>query len=307
MKRSGIVKTLARKFPSVFRGLVTLSVRGYLPRIHKNWLVRSLAFELFSETGFPMWGSPCRLHIPRELLTVYLDYVDFLDHEPLTRRVLMGLLKAGSVFIDVGANIGYYTLLAASKVGPRGRVHAVECSLNNLTMLKENVRKNNLQIVEIHPYAAASTRGELTLQVAVLGFSALGPTLRWPNLPDIGHVVRVPAVPLDEIIVSPVDLVKISAEGADLEVLTGMERILSEYQRLSLIVEWAPLQLADAGKDPLELPRFLQEAGLGRIEVLDQYCNRRRSLKETIEMLRAGKLPNAWVCDLFVQRLPQPA
>ena len=52
----------------------------------------------------------------------------FLDHEPIMRRVLASLLKRGSVVVDLGANIDDYALLAAGKVDPQGKVHAIECS-----------------------------------------------------------------------------------------------------------------------------------------------------------------------------------
>jgi FkbM family methyltransferase len=301
-KRSEIATHFAKKFPSISRAILTLSIRGFLPRLHKHWLGRALSADLFGQLGFPMWGSSCRLHIPRHLLNVYLGYVDFLDHEPLTRRVLTGLLRPGSVVVDVGANIGYYTLLAAGKVGPRGRVHAVECSPKNLMVLSENVRKNKLQNVKIHPFAAASQRGMLTLNVSAVGLSWFGPNSRWPDAPGVSDAVTVPCVPLDEIVQSPVHVVKIDAEGADLDVLKGMKRILSENERVSIIVEWAPPMLVEADKDPLELPRWLQGAGFGRITVLDQLSNKRCSLDEVTERVLSRKLPPEWVCDLFAQR-----
>ena len=302
MKRSEIVTHFAKKFPSIPRAILTLSIRGLLPPIHEHWLFKSLSPDLFEELGLPMWGSSCRLHIPRPLLNVYLGYLDFLDHEPLTRRVLAGLLRPGSVVVDVGANIGYYTLLAAGKVGPRGRVHAVECLPENLILLSENVRRNKLQNVKIHPCAAARERGMLTLNVSAVGLSRFGPNSRWPDAPGAGNTLTVPGVPLDEIIQSPVHVVKIDAEGADLDVLKGMERILSENERVSIIVEWAPPMLVNAGKDPLELPRWLQAAGFGRISVLDQLSKRRLSFDEATGRVRSGKLPPEWVCDLFAQR-----
>jgi hypothetical protein len=109
-------------------------------------------------------------------------------------------------------------------------------------------------------------------------------------------------VPLDEIVQSPVHVVKIDAEGADLDVLKGMKRILSENERVSIIVEWAPPMLVEADKDPLELPRWLQGAGFGRITVLDQLSNKRCSLDEVTERVLSRKLPPEWVCDLFAQR-----
>jgi FkbM family methyltransferase len=304
MKRSELFARIAKKVPSLSRLILTLSIRGFLPPIHNHWFFRSLASDLFQGVGFPMRHSPYRLYIPRELHSVYLDFFDMLDHEPLTSNVFLTLLKPGNVVIDVGANIGKYTLLASGLVGPAGRVHAVECSPETLALLTNNVARNNLQNVAIHQVAASSAPGTLSLNITAIGLSWFKPGPQWPAVQGSGTTVSVPAMPLDDIIPSPVHLVKIDAEGADLEVLKGMKRILSENDRVSVIVEWAPPMLVEAGKDPLELPRWLQEAGFGKISVLDEYYNKRRSLDETIEMVRAKKLPPDWFCDLFAQKLP---
>jgi FkbM family methyltransferase len=294
---------VARKFPSISREVLKLSVQGRFPPIHRHWFFQSLARDLFDGRGFPMWGSSCRLYIPRELYPIYLEYFNFLDHEPLTRSVIASLLKPGSVFIDVGANIGYYTLLAAGKVGPKGRVHSVECSPDTLILLRENVRRNQLENVDIYPVAASNVRGELTLNVSAIGLSLFSLHSNWPTLARSSDTVKVPSMPVDELVHSPVDVVKIDAEGADLDVLKGMSRLLSENKSVSVIVEWAPPLMAEAGKDPFELPRWLQEAGFTIISVLEESTNRRLSLDQASEMVREKKMAAGWVGDIFAQRV----
>ncbi len=252
-----------------------------------------------------MRNGPFRLFIPRELRSIYIGYFDFLDHEPLTTKVFASLLKTGDVVVDVGANIGHYTLLAAAAVGTNGRVHAIECSQETLKVLTDNVQRNQLSNVEIHPVAASSTRGTLELNVTAIGLSWFNPHSQWPTVKGSGSTVCVPAVPLDDIISSPIQVVKIDAEGMDLDVLKGMNRLLTENQEASVIVEWAPPLLVEIGKDPMELPRWLQEAGFNRICALDEIHKKQRSLEEAVEMVRAGNLPRDWVCDLFAQRVPQ--
>ena len=305
MKRSELFMSVAKKFPYPFRQLFTYSIRGYLPPIHEHWLLRSLACDLFAGVGFPMRNSPYRLYVPRELHTVYFEFFDFLDYEPLTSKVFASQLKPGIVVVDVGANIGYYTLLASGAVGPTGRVHAVECSPETRALLENNVRKNNLQNVEIHPFAASTTRGTLSLNITAIGLSWFNPHSQWPTVQGSGTTVTVPTMPLDYVIKSRVDLVKIDAEGSDLEVLKGMKRILSENEDIAIIVEWAPPMLTEAGKNPLELPRWLQEAGFTNISVLDEFYKQQRSLDEAIDMVEAKKLPPGWVSDLFARKVPK--
>ncbi len=307
MKRSEMFMSVAKKFPWLFRQLFTYSIRGYLPPIHEHWLLRSLACDLFDGVGFPMRNSPCRLYVPKELHTVYFDFFDFLDYEPLTSKVFASQLKTGIVVVDVGANIGHYALLASGAVGPSGRVHAVECSPETRALLENNIRKNNLQNVEIHPFAASDKQGTLTLNITAIGLSWFNPHTQWPTVQGSGTTVEVPTMPLDDVISSRVDLVKIDAEGADLEVLKGMKRILSENQNISVIVEWAPPMLEEAGKDPLELPLWLKEAGFTNISVLDEFYKKQLSLEEAVDLVKTKKLPTGWVSDLFAQKVPKGA
>ena len=280
-----------------------MSIRGQLPAIHRHWLAREVASDVFENAGVPMRHNPSRLYIPKSLHPVYFGYFDFLDHEPLTTSVFTGLLKPGAVVIDVGANIGHYTLLAAGMVGPKGKVHAVECSPETLSVLRGNVQRNRLQNVEIHPVAASSVRSTLDLNVTAIGLSWFNPHSNWPSVKGSGTTITVPAVPVDELVFSRVDVVKIDAEGVDLEVLKGMQRILTENRDISIIVEWAPPLLVEVGKDPLELPNWLREAGFNKISVIDEIHNKQRPLEEAIRMVQAGSLAKDWVGDLFARRL----
>jgi FkbM family methyltransferase len=302
MKRSEIVSRVAKVYPPLFRSIFTHSVRGTLLPIHKHWLMRSIAADLFEDQGFPMRGTPYRLYIPKELQTVYLGYFDFLDHEPLTSRVFERLLRPGDVVIDVGANIGHYSLLAASVVGPLGRVHAFECSPETLALLSNNVAKNKLQNIAVHPFAASDERGALSLNVTAIGLSWFTPHSNWPVVSGSGTSVEVQTVPVDDIVSAPVNLVKIDAEGVDLNVLKGMKRILSESPGVSIIVEWAPPLLVEAGKDPMEIIQWLQNAGFSKISVIDEKNQKQISLEDAVALVHGGKLPRDWVGDLLAQK-----
>lgn len=302
MPKAQTLSLVANRFPALSRGLLTLSISGYIPPIHRHWFFKKLASELFDQMGFPIWGSSCRLHIPAELRPVYLEYFNFLDHEPLTRRVIAGFLKPGATFLDVGANIGYYTLLAAGRVGPKGKVHSIECSPETFAVLSENVRRNNLKNVSLYQVAAARENGELQMNVSAVGLHWLSLHENYPKTEGTGKVARVPAKPLDDLIPSPVDVVKIDAEGVDLEVLQGMPRILRENPRIALVVEWCPGMLSEAGKDPLELPEWLKSAGFTKISVLDEQTDKPMKLDHAIELVKANRLPSNWVADLAAQR-----
>ena len=175
------------------------------------------------------------------------------------QRMMDALLQPGATVVDVGANIGYNTLYAAHKVGPKGRVYAIEPSQDNLAVLYANLFANKLKNIFVLPYAASSTpevkqfflRGDV---------SAVNSLFQDNFYADVTDTVKVLAAPLDDLIPGFPDVVKIDVEGAELEVLQGMSRIL-QSPKLRLIVEWHPTLQQAAGHAPDALPRQLLDLG----------------------------------------------
>jgi FkbM family methyltransferase len=174
-------------------------------------------------------------------------------------RLLDRFVEPGSTVVDVGANIGYNAIHAARRAGPRGRVVALEPTPDNLEVLRRNVAAAGLANVTIEPVAAGSLAAERDLFVrgAKSAVNSLFPTSCYAAVTD---VLRVPVVPLDALVAGDVDVVKIDVEGAELDVLEGMPRILGAPGAV-LIVEWHPLLQQLAGYAPDALPRWLLARG----------------------------------------------
>jgi FkbM family methyltransferase len=135
-------------------------------------------------------------------------------------------LRNGSVFVDVGANVGYYTLMASKLVGPLGRVHAIEPVPSTACLLKVNVRLNGCGNVIVHEVAAWSSKGEVTLSIPK-SFYGCASIVR-----EGEERLSVKAVTLDEMLhgVNSVDLIKIDVEGAEHEVLLGAKNLVSKVK-----------------------------------------------------------------------------
>ena len=84
------------------------------------------------------------------------------DYEPHLSALISRRLKPGQRFLDIGANVGYHTLTAAKKVGPKGRCLAVDLNPNNCALLRASCEFNRFGHVEIHQKAAGATSGEIT-------------------------------------------------------------------------------------------------------------------------------------------------
>jgi FkbM family methyltransferase len=233
-----------------------------------------------------------RLRLPRRFLNHYVYH----DYEPVTRRVFLHALRPGMRVADVGAHIGFYTLLAAQRVGPEGKVVAVEPSEENLGYLRENLGLNGLQNVEVHPVAAGARREERTFRL-----TGSSDSHGFYSHPLAETVEEISSVPLDEIVTDPVQLMKIDVEGAELEALAGMTRILSETPRLTLCIEWNPACMRSAGYDPLDLPAELEKLGF-RIRALDDLEGRERTLDDVTRRVRSGSTPDYWYANLWAER-----
>lgn len=158
-------------------------------------------------------------------------------HEPNVTAVFERRLHPGMRVIDIGANIGWFTLLAASRVGPGGHVLAVEPDRGNAGMLEASRRANGFANVLLLPVAAGRQSGAVAIYKAYSN-AATAPL----DTVDPLHADLVPAIRLDDVVdpaLGPVGLVKADVEGAEYLALGGLERTLRR-DRPVVICEFAP-------------------------------------------------------------------
>ena len=168
------------------------------------------------------------------------------EKEPATERALKRHVAEGAVVLDVGANVGYFTLLAAYLAGPGGRVHAFEPTPRTAGRLSENVALNQLRTVEVIEAAASDQPGSAWLTVEE---DSEGNWLEPSG--DAQRGVRVPTITLDgwadERGLARVDVVKMDCEGWEPNVLRGARRLLERSGLPPLIVEINATALQRAG------------------------------------------------------------
>lgn len=168
-------------------------------------------------------------------------------------------LAPGATFVDVGANIGYFSLLASKLVGDAGTVLAIEPSHVNLSRLAEHLWKNASGNVLVASIAAGNGHALPTINFPTFN-NAGAATLR------PGHSVqgnRVMQAPLDEIFAAQgirPDLVKLDVEGFELEALKGMRDSLARYAPV-VICELTESFLRELGQSASELLAFMEALG----------------------------------------------
>lgn len=143
---------------------------------------------------------------------------------------ILDLLRPGDVFVDVGANVGYYTILASEIVGDSGRVIAVEPVPETAAVMNSNVGLNHAANVDVVPKACWSARGTVSIWVPSGPYGLASLKARRAR----GSLQSVEAVTLDELCqgISQIRLIKIDVEGAEHEVLLGATETLAKTEFL---------------------------------------------------------------------------
>ncbi|HVM18185.1 MAG TPA: FkbM family methyltransferase [Gaiellaceae bacterium] len=197
-------------------------------------------------------------------------------YEPTMTRLIEERVRAGDVVVDVGANIGYHTLLFARLVGPEGRVVAFEPDEENFAVLAENVRANGYANVELVRAAVADRSGTVALRRS----SDNSGDHRIFAADEERETVEVPCVTLDEHLGDAVrvDVVKVDVQGAEAAVLRGMRGVLARSPVRAILTEVWPQGLAAAGDDAAAYLAELQAAGFS-FELVDEEAGRVEALE----------------------------
>src|SRR5829696_7128042 len=152
--------------------------------------------------------------------------------------------KEGDVVVDIGANIGRYTIISSKRVGANGKVVAIEAHPGNFEMLNSNIKLNQLTNVIPLNYAVHSkeTKVKLYLPSGESGFTKYNTIMpNWINAQE--KFVEVNANTLDyllqfnEIRQEEVNWIKIDVEGAEFEVLKGATNVLSKSKDIAILME----------------------------------------------------------------------
>jgi FkbM family methyltransferase len=199
-----------------------------------NLLAEEVAPTRLATTSVSVPGTrPIRISLNvRDDHTRYWYFWGYTHYERATVALLRELLRTKRIFVDAGANVGYYSLFAARTLEGRGRVYAFEPRQECYLQLAHNAQRNRLAGLSVNRIALSDDDGETSLFIPEDG--------GWTNaslLADFAGSERfevVPAMRLDTFCarhgITNLDLIKIDVEGAELRVLRGMGRLLEVWQ-----------------------------------------------------------------------------
>ncbi|MGQ0674704.1 MAG: FkbM family methyltransferase [Rhodospirillales bacterium] len=193
-------------------------------------------------------------------------------YETHTSQVLVGVLRPGDVFVDVGAHVGYYSLLARALVGPGGRVFAFEPNPETFRMLIANIVGNGYGNVHAFNCALGAKNDVATLHI---NDDNEGETALWNVTADkrfaksraAHRTVQVAVATLDEIAgggaLKDARAVKIDAEGWEPQVLAGAAAVLERDRPRHVVCEINRGALAAAGGSERAIRALFKQRGYG--------------------------------------------
>lgn len=192
-----------------------------------------------------------------------ISYSIFVDKEwePFETFILKSILQKNSVYIDIGANIGYYTLLAGSIV-KNGKVFSFEPVKQNLEILERNIIKNNLTNIQTYPYAVSDKNGFVDIFLS----SANTGNVRLFKDDLEGYAgqpksERVKCICLDDFLDADIrpDIIKMDIQGGEIYALKGMKNLIRKTEQLALFTEFWPKAIVMNKESPHEFLRMLHD------------------------------------------------
>jgi FkbM family methyltransferase len=199
---------------------------------------------------------------------MFLDPGDSLNlsingvYGELDTKIIREEIHEGDIVIDVGANIGYYTLIFAQLVGKSGKVIAFEPESKNFEILKKNIEINNYDNVIVEQKIVSEKCGKMKLYVSnsdIVGH-------RIQQMKNLKNFIEVESVTLDDYMEKlnldkKVNFIKIDVEGAEPKVLEGSNKILEKNDQLKIFTEFNREVVKKYGIEPKEMIDLLYQNG----------------------------------------------
>lgn len=195
---------------------------------------------------------------------MFLDPGDSLDlsirgvYGELDTEIVKNEIKPGDIVIDVGANIGYYTLIFAKLVGKTGKVIAFEPEPKNFEILKKNIEINNYDNVIAEQKIVSDKCGKMKLYLSDSGI--VGHRIK--QIENLEKCIEVESIILDDYMKKlnldgKINFIKIDVEGAEHVVLKGSKKILEKNNHLKIFTEFNREEIKKYDSDPDEMLSLL--------------------------------------------------
>ncbi|CAG7650979.1 FkbM family methyltransferase [Actinacidiphila bryophytorum] len=195
--------------------------------------------------------------------------------EPRMTQWLRNRLKPGDTFVDVGANIGYFSVLASQLVGPAGRVVAVEASQDFTRRLAQNAKLNGCENIRIAQTAVSDKQQTLTFILSSNANMGANSIVPWDG--PVESTFAIEAYPLPDVLeddeIAQARVIKVDVEGAEGSVVRGMAPLLDRLRPdAEVTVEVTPERMSQLGDSVEELLATMREHGFHVYRLANEYA-----------------------------------
>lgn len=205
----------------------------------------------------------CKLYLDSKTA---LNLATFADKKRPDLEIIKKYVRPGNIVIDLGANIGLHTIVAAKQAGGSGRVYAFEPDPRNFNSLKRNVSLNGLLNIIVERLGVSNINGERDFYLDKQDFTMHS----LHNPPGAKRQqIKIKLVRLDDYFKndSRIDFIKIDVEGAEYGAVSGMLSLLQKNKTVKLLTEFNPPSLQHAGTQPAAYLELLTKNGFKLYEL----------------------------------------
>lgn len=235
---------------------------------------------------------------------MFLDKIDSLylsvnkDWDDFEITLLEKEVKEGDIVLDLGANIGFYTLILAKLVGKKGKVYAFEADSSNFEILKKNVKANGYENIILENKAVLDKNEKIKFYIDE-GNTAGNSVFKGKKI----KYKEVEAVKLDNYFSKnrKINFIKIDIEGSEYKAMVGMSKLLKENKNIGIMTEFYPKLLNEIGKEnglpAINYLKFLRNCGFELYNIEGK--SKSLTISSNKEIL--NKCGNQWT-NLFCKR-----
>tara|TARA_Y100001949_G_scaffold79296_1_gene67084 strand:- start:766 stop:1608 length:843 start_codon:yes stop_codon:yes gene_type:complete len=195
----------------------------------------------------------------------------FKIYEPNQTEIVKKYVHEGDIVVDIGAHVGYYTLLMAQLVGKNGKVYSFEPDPVNFQLLKKSVEINGFENVVLIQKAVSNITDKVKLFLGD-NDSAIN-RIYDAKLGDAKESIDVESIRIDEYFKENdelVNFIKIDSEGSEVKIINGMKQFLSRNQELVMMTEFFPFLIKKSGDEPNQYLKSLEKSGFSLYNILDK-------------------------------------
>lgn len=243
---------MSRTLFLIYKKLIIIAVNLHLEKIPFLVSLHRLIYKAVKPKSVEVFAMKLFINPKDKILsdTIIRDRI----WEPQETKFITSFIKKGWTILDIGANIGYFTLLFSKLAGKRGKVFAFEPDLENFTLLEQNVNENKLKNIVLVKKAVSNTTGKIKL---FLDEENKGDHKIY-NSYDGRKSITIESIRLDDYFKDykgKIDFIKMDIQGAEGLAAAGMLDLLKKQKNITIISEYWPHGLHKAGVNP---PNYLK-------------------------------------------------